>query len=177
MHSRNSGRVGGCWSCSGGGGRGGRDDVRAAAGVRDEADVVQLENFMSAGEAPVDGGEEGVLEVGDLGGSDAMHAHIGHFGAEPIAVLLGGEGNGRYNQAGHSQGGYHEGVFTELCARKKLFRQSHKLVNFVITCVKVLQPYCQPWSVGTAGGPHDHLLPARRQRRHPITKGTQRSLP
>ena len=44
-------------------------------------------------------------------------------------------------------------------------------------CVKVLRPYCQPWSVGTAGGPHDHLLPARRQRRHPITKGTQRSLP
>ena len=43
--------------------------------------------------------------------------------------------------------------------------------------VKVLWPYCQPRSVGTAGGPHDHLLPARRQRRHPITKGTQRSLP
>ena len=41
--------------------------------------------------------------------------------------------------------------------------------------VKVLWPYCQTRSVGTAGGPHDHLPPARRQRHHPITKGTQRS--
>ena len=46
-----------------------------------------------------------------------------------------------------------------------------------ILLVKVLRPYCQTRSVGTAGGPHDHLLPARRQRCHPITKGTQRSLP
>ena len=81
---------------------------------------------MSAGEAPVDGGEEGTLKVGNLGRSNATHAHMGHFGAEPVAVLLGGEGNGRYDQAGHGQGGYHEGVFTELCACKELFRQSHK---------------------------------------------------
>ena len=26
--------------------------------------------------------------------------------------------------------------------------------------VKVLWPYCQPRSIGMAGGPHDHLLPA-----------------
>ena len=94
--------------------------------MRDEADVVQLENFMSAGEAPVNGGEEGTLKVGNLGGSNAVHARIGRFGAEPVAVLLGGEGNGRYDQAGHGQGGYHEGVFTELRACKKLFRQPRK---------------------------------------------------
>ena len=48
---------------------------------------------------------------------------------------------------------------------------------FTSAGVKVLRPYCQTQSIGTAGGPHDHLLSAQRQQRHPITKGTQRSLP
>ena len=42
---------------------------------------------MSSGEAPVDGGEEGALEVGDLGRSEAAHAREGRVGAESVAVL------------------------------------------------------------------------------------------
>jgi hypothetical protein len=38
-------------------------DVEPAAGVRDEVDVVELEDLAGAGEAPVDGGEEGALEA------------------------------------------------------------------------------------------------------------------
>ena len=59
MHSSNNIR----------GGRGGRDDVEPAAGVRDEVDVVELEHLVAAGEAPVDGGEEGAFEMGKLGQS------------------------------------------------------------------------------------------------------------
>ena len=41
--------------------------------------------------------------------------------------------------------------------------ESHRPEGVEGVGVKVLRPYCQTRSVGTAGGPHDHLLPARRQ--------------
>ena len=85
-------------------GGGGRVDVEPAAGERDEVDVVELNDLMSAGEAPVDGGEEGALEGGDLSGSEAAHARLGRVGAESIAMLLRGEGDGRDDQAVHGQG-------------------------------------------------------------------------
>ena len=35
--------------------------------MQDEVDVIELEDLVGVGEAPVDGGEEGVLEAGELG--------------------------------------------------------------------------------------------------------------
>ena len=64
---------------------------------------------MSAGEAPVDAGEEGALEVSELGGSEAADARIGHIGAQCVAVLLGGVGDGRDDEVVHGQGGYRKG--------------------------------------------------------------------
>ena len=85
MRSSSNRWVGGCWN-SGGGGRGGRDDVEPAAGVRDEIDVVQLEDLVCAGEAPIDGGEEGSLKAGELGRSKAADARIVRVRAERVAV-------------------------------------------------------------------------------------------
>ena len=73
--------------------------------MRDEPDVVELENLMSAGEALVDGGEEGALEASELGRSETGDARAGRIGAEPVAVLLGGVGDCRDDEAVHSQGG------------------------------------------------------------------------
>jgi hypothetical protein len=54
--------------------------------VRDEVDVVELEVFAGAGKAPVDGGEEGVLEAGKLGGSEATYPRVVRFREERVAV-------------------------------------------------------------------------------------------
>ena len=43
--------------------------------MRDEADVVELENLMSAGEALVDSGEERALEVSELGRQRVRRTH------------------------------------------------------------------------------------------------------
>ena len=54
--------------------------------MRDEVDVVQLEDLAGAGEAPVDGGEEGALEAGELGGGEAADPRVVRVGAERVAV-------------------------------------------------------------------------------------------
>lgn len=54
--------------------------------MRDEVDVVKLEDLTGAGEAPVDGGEEGTLEAGELGGSEAANARVVCVGAERVAM-------------------------------------------------------------------------------------------
>jgi hypothetical protein len=82
--------MGGCGGSSGGGRGGGvgrgRDDEEPAAGMRDEVDVVELEDLAGAGEAPVDRGEEGVLETGELRGRKAPDACVVHIGAERVAM-------------------------------------------------------------------------------------------
>ena len=50
--------------------------------MRDEVDVVELD----AGEAPVDGGEEGTLEAGEPGWSEVADARVVRVGAERVAV-------------------------------------------------------------------------------------------
>ena len=52
----------------------------------DEVDVVELKDFTGAGEAPVDGGEEGALETGKLRRSEAADARVVSVGAERVAV-------------------------------------------------------------------------------------------
>jgi len=54
--------------------------------VRDEIDVVELEDLAGAGEAPVDGGEEGALETGELGWSETADARVVRVRAERVAV-------------------------------------------------------------------------------------------
>ena len=52
----------------------------------DEVDVVELEDLVGAGEAPIDGGEEGALEAGEFGRSEAADARIVRVRAERVAV-------------------------------------------------------------------------------------------
>ena len=52
----------------------------------DEVDVVELKDLAGAGEAPVDRGEEGALETGELGGSETADARVVRVGAESVAV-------------------------------------------------------------------------------------------
>ena len=54
--------------------------------MRDEVDVVELEDFVGAGEAPVDGREEGALETGKLGRREAADTRVMRVGAERVAV-------------------------------------------------------------------------------------------
>jgi hypothetical protein len=54
--------------------------------MRDEVDVVELEDLAGAGEAPVDRSEEGALETGELRGRKAPDARIVRVGAERVAV-------------------------------------------------------------------------------------------
>ena len=54
--------------------------------MRDEVDIVELEDLVCAGEAPVDGGEEGALETGKLGWSEAADARVVRVRAERVAV-------------------------------------------------------------------------------------------
>jgi hypothetical protein len=54
--------------------------------MRDEVDVVELEDLAGAGEAPVDRGEEGALETGELRGRKAPDARVVRVGAERVAV-------------------------------------------------------------------------------------------
>jgi len=79
--------------------------------VRDEVDVVELEDFAGAGEAPVDSGEEGAFEPCELGGSETANARVVSIGAERVAVGFGGEGDGGDDESMNGQGGYREGRF------------------------------------------------------------------
>ena len=54
--------------------------------MRDEVDVVELEDLAGGGEAPVDRGEEGALETGELRRSEAAHARVVSVGTERVAV-------------------------------------------------------------------------------------------
>jgi hypothetical protein len=77
--------------------------------MRDEVDIVQLENLASAGETPIDGGEEGAFEAGELGGGKAAYAGVMCIGAERIAVGFGGKGDSGDNEAMYGEGGYRKG--------------------------------------------------------------------
>ena len=83
--------------------------VEPVAGVSDKADEVELENLMSAGEAPIDGSEKGALKVSELGGSEAADVQVGCIGAECVAVLPGEVGDGRDDEVVHGQRGYRKG--------------------------------------------------------------------
>jgi hypothetical protein len=76
--------------------------------MRDEVDVVELEDLAGAGEAPVDRGEESALETGELRGSKAADARVVCVGAERVAVWFGGEGDSGDDKAVNGQGGYRE---------------------------------------------------------------------
>ena len=84
-------------------------DVESASRVGDEVDVVELEDLAGAGEAPLDGGEEGAFEASELGGREAADAGVVRVGAERVAVGFGGEGDGGDDEAVHGQGAYREG--------------------------------------------------------------------
>ena len=86
-----------------------RGDVKPAARVSDEVDVVELEDLAGAREAPVDGGEKGALEAGEFGGGEAADAGVVRVGAEGVAVGFGGEGDGGDDEAVDGQGAYREG--------------------------------------------------------------------
>jgi len=77
--------------------------------MRDEVDVVQLEDFTGAGETPVDGGEEGAFEASELSGGKASHAGVMGVGAERIAVGFGGKGDSGDDEAMYGEGGYRKG--------------------------------------------------------------------
>jgi len=83
--------------------------VESASRVGDEVDVVELEDLAGAGEAPLDGGEEGAFEASELGGREAADAGVVRVGAERVAVGFGGEGDGGDDEAVHGQGAYREG--------------------------------------------------------------------
>jgi len=68
-----------------------------------EVYVVELEDLAGAGEAPVDGCEEGALEARKLGGGETAYAGVVRVSAERVAVRFGGKGNGRDNEAVHGQ--------------------------------------------------------------------------
>jgi hypothetical protein len=58
--------------------------------MRDEVDVVELEDLACAGESPVDRSEEGALETGELRGRKAADARVVHIGVEHVAMWHGG---------------------------------------------------------------------------------------
>jgi hypothetical protein len=74
--------------------------------VGDEVDVVELEDLTGAGEAPIDGGEKGTFEAGELGGGQTAYAGVVSVCAERVAVRFGGEGNGGDDEAVYGEGGY-----------------------------------------------------------------------
>ena len=82
--------------------------MESASRVGDEVDVVELEDLACAGEAPLDGGEKGAFEAGELGGCEAADAGVVRVGAERVAVGFGGEGDGGDDEAVHGQGAYRE---------------------------------------------------------------------
>ena len=53
--------------------------------MRDEADV-ELEDVADAGKLPVSGGEDGVLEAGELSGREAANAYVVFVKAERVAM-------------------------------------------------------------------------------------------
>lgn len=53
--------------------------------MRDEADV-ELEDVADAGEVPVSGGEEGVLEAGELSGREVANSCVVVVRAERVAI-------------------------------------------------------------------------------------------
>ena len=77
--------------------------------MRDEVDVVELEDLAGAGEAPVDSSEKGALEAGELSRGEAAHTGVVCVSAERVAVGFGGEGDGGDDEAVHGQGGYRKG--------------------------------------------------------------------
>jgi hypothetical protein len=77
--------------------------------MRDEVDVVQLEDLAGASETPIDGGEEGAFEAGELGGGKPAYARVVGVGAERIAVGFGGKGDGGDDEAMYGKGGYRKG--------------------------------------------------------------------
>jgi hypothetical protein len=54
--------------------------------MRDEVDVVELGKHAGASEAPVDGGEQGTLQAGKLGGYGPADARVVYLGTERVAV-------------------------------------------------------------------------------------------
>ena len=54
--------------------------------MRNEVDVVELEDLAGTNEAPVDGGEEGALEAGELCWGQAADPRVVRIGAERVAV-------------------------------------------------------------------------------------------
>ena len=64
---------------------GGKEGVEPLAGMRDEADV-ELEDVADAGEVPVSGGEEGVLEAGELSGREVANACVVVVREERVAI-------------------------------------------------------------------------------------------
>ena len=74
--------------------------------MRDEVDIVELEDLAGAGEAPIDGGEESAFEAGELRWGQAAYAGVVRVGAERVAVRFGGEGDGGNDEAVYGEGGY-----------------------------------------------------------------------